>query len=211
MSETITFNTSNGSFITKDEYSEVWNIQELKDAGVWEKKRYVSAEGLVEEVKKLGQKGLVGLEIGIASGWNMDYFLEEIPGLILTGVDPYEPYQDTHRFISEEIVNSQYIATLSNMKKYGLRAIVIKDKSENIVDKFEDNSLDYIFIDGEHSYEAVLRDCINFYRKVRSGGIFSGHDFHLIEVQKALSEFRENNTMPEIKRTHNQVWYWIKP
>ena len=97
MSETITFNTSNGSFITKDEYSDVWNIQELKDAGVWEKKRYVSAEGLVKEIKKLGLS-FVGLEIGIASGWNMDYFLEEIPGLTLTGVDPYEPYQDTHRF-----------------------------------------------------------------------------------------------------------------
>jgi hypothetical protein len=70
----------------------------------------------VKEIKKIGLS-FVGLEIGISSGWNMDYFLEEIPSLTLTGVDPYEPYQDTHRFIGEEIMNSQYIATLSNMKK----------------------------------------------------------------------------------------------
>jgi len=42
---------------------------------------------------------------------------------------------------------------------------------------FEDNSLDAVFIDANHAYEAVKKDIQNWMPKVRKGGILAGHDY----------------------------------
>jgi len=42
---------------------------------------------------------------------------------------------------------------------------------------FEDASLDAVFIDADHRYEAVRRDIANWMPKVRKGGILAGHDY----------------------------------
>lgn len=44
---------------------------------------------------------------------------------------------------------------------------------------YADNSLDFVFIDADHSYEAVRADIIAWWPKVKSGGIISGHDYHM--------------------------------
>ena len=42
---------------------------------------------------------------------------------------------------------------------------------------FEDNSLDFIHIDANHKFDFVMEDLIGWAKKVRSGGIISGHDY----------------------------------
>jgi predicted O-methyltransferase YrrM len=42
---------------------------------------------------------------------------------------------------------------------------------------FKDESLDGVFIDADHSYEAVKLDIQNWMPKVRKGGILAGHDY----------------------------------
>ena len=42
---------------------------------------------------------------------------------------------------------------------------------------FKDESLDAVFIDADHSYEAVKLDIANWMPKVRKGGILAGHDY----------------------------------
>ena len=74
-----------------------------------------------------------------------------------------------------------------------------------------DQSLDYIFIDGDHSYSAVVRDLDNYWDKVRTGGIFAGHDWNLPAVNQAVNEFRQkNNITSEIRFTQSNVWFWYK-
>jgi len=53
----------------------------------------------------------------------------------------------------------------------------VKDVSENAVLKFEDDSVDFIFIDGDHSYSAVFNDITMWLPKLRAGGIMCGHDY----------------------------------
>jgi hypothetical protein len=87
-----------------------------------------------------------------------------------------------------------------------------RDLSDNIVDQFEDNSLDFIFIDGLHTYEQVLKDCRNYYSKVKNGGLFSGHDYRVIDaVNKAVNEFSSEVNINQIYETQVDVWYWFKP
>ena len=48
---------------------------------------------------------------------------------------------------------------------------------QDAVKDIEDSSLDFVHIDGDHSYDFVMQDIILWGRKVRIGGIISGHDY----------------------------------
>jgi predicted O-methyltransferase YrrM len=85
-----------------------------------------------------------------------------------------------------------------------------RDFSDNMVNHFEDDSLDFIFIDGLHTYEQVKIDCENYFSKVKSGGVFAGHDYNVIEgVNRAVNEFAAKHGA-EVQTCPNDVWYWIK-
>jgi hypothetical protein len=53
---------------------------------------------------------------------------------------------------------------------------------------YQDNSLDFVFIDAQHTYEAVLEDILAWLPKVKSGGILAGHDIFHIPVKKAVEQ-----------------------
>lgn len=149
----------------------------------------------------------------------MNYFLDNIPNLNLTGIDPFEAYVETRgsdgavEFVPQSILDSHYNAAIENTKMFS-NAKIIRSKSSAVADIIDDNSLDYIFIDGDHSYEAVLNDCRLYYKKVRSGGIFAGHDIGLQTVQSAISTFVSETPELSITQclyTEHSVWYFYKP
>ena len=43
--------------------------------------------------------------------------------------------------------------------------------------KFRDDSLDFVYIDGDHGFEMCYQDIVAWWYKVRKGGILAGHDF----------------------------------
>jgi predicted O-methyltransferase YrrM len=60
----------------------------------------------------------------------------------------------------------------------------------------DDNSLDLVFIDGDHSYEGALGDFKNFFPKVKNGGVILAHDCTPgSECLKALKEFCESQNI----------------
>ena len=189
-----------------------WNIRILKEQGEWEKKKWISAPGLCDLVDHLfGQKEtLVGLEIGVASGWTMNHFLQNLSNLKLIGIDPYIGYMDGSREITQEMLDAQYLAAQDNISDFAPRGKILRGYSQDFVNSFEDESLDYIFIDGDHSYEGALRDCELFFPKIKSGGIFAGHDWSFDGVRKAVNEFKDRNGSPNIRIVEVDVWYWIK-
>jgi predicted O-methyltransferase YrrM len=69
---------------------------------------------------------------------------------------------------------------------------------------FEDDSLDAVFIDADHSYEAVKLDIQNWMPKVRKGGILAGHDYTYSwpGVVRAVDEL-----LPDAKRLD---YCWLK-
>ena len=52
-----------------------------------------------------------------------------------------------------------------------------KSDSKSASDEFEDGSLDFVYIDANHTYESVKSDIEAWLPKVRKGGIISGHDY----------------------------------
>ena len=53
-----------------------------------------------------------------------------------------------------------------------------------------DRSVDCVFIDGDHSYNAVISDLLFWYKKVRPGGKIVGDDYWMADVKKAVHEFQ---------------------
>jgi predicted O-methyltransferase YrrM len=189
-----------------------WNIRTLKEQGQWDSKKWISAPGLCDLVTHLfqQQETIVGLEIGVASGWTMNHFLQNLSNLQLTGIDPYVGYMDGNIKIAQEMLDAQYLAAQDNISDFAPRGKILRGYSQDFVNSFEDKSLDYIFIDGDHSYEGALRDCELFFPKIKSNGIFAGHDWSFDGVRKAVNEFKDKNGSPNIRLVATDVWYWIK-
>ena len=55
----------------------------------------------------------------------------------------------------------------------------LKMTSMEAVKKFENESIDFVFIDGSHEYEDIKNDIISWMPKVKKGGVLAGHDYYL--------------------------------
>lgn len=77
---------------------------------------------------------------------------------------------------------------------------------------FEDKSVDYVFIDADHSYESVLADITVWYPKVKEGGIISGHDYKWWDtVKKAVDDFFAKQYSSSISLSDSKdIWFHIK-
>lgn len=116
-----------------------------------------------------------GVEIGVYKG-KFSYILKKYnPKLDLTGVDPWNVYGDYKDYNEDELENEAYRQAKIRAEKYGIT--LMKAWSMDAVKEFKDESLDFVFIDGNHDFEHVVEDVAKWSCKVRKGGIVSGHDF----------------------------------
>ena len=73
---------------------------------------------------------------------------------------------------------------------------------------FEDGELEFVFIDGEHCYEAAKADIEAWWPKIRAGGLLMGHDYdrqRFPGLCRAVDEFGGKNAV-EIERRGYSVW-----
>ncbi|MFH1563852.1 MAG: class I SAM-dependent methyltransferase [Nitrospirota bacterium] len=126
--------------------------------------------------RKLGFK--IGAEIGVATGRYSKVLCQYIQGLKLYCVDPWIPYDgyvESNYVAGEETLNTLYEKSKERLAPYNCE--FIRALSMDAVKNFKDNSLDFVFIDANHSFEYVIEDIAHWGKKVRVGGIVSGHDF----------------------------------
>src|SRR3989344_4840255 len=95
--------------------------------------------------KEMGFK--VGAEIGVYKG----EFSEKLAkaGLKLYAIDPWKEYKGYNMPKSQERLNSQYEQTKSVLAPFPDCRIIRKTSMEAVED-FEDGSLDFVYIDGNH-------------------------------------------------------------
>ena len=122
--------------------------------------------------KELGFK--IGAEIGVYRGAYSETLLKAIPGLKLSGIDLWEIYPGYRDYRKTDISEAQKEA-LERTKDYD--CTLIRGWSNEIVKKFADESLDFVYIDGNHAFEYTVQDIALWSKKVRKGGVVYGHDF----------------------------------
>lgn len=126
-------------------------------------------------------------ELGVRKGDTFLYLMEHCPDLRVIGVDLWStiPYRTTDNLSNwPHKENEEFVR--KHAEKYGNRAILVKDTTENASKQVEDDSLDLVFIDADHKFESVVKDIKLWEPKVRLGGWVSGHDIHWESVKKAV-------------------------
>jgi hypothetical protein len=92
-----------------------------------------------------------------------------------------------------------YVRKMS--EPFGSRAIIIKDSTDNAVKRIQDNTLDFVFIDADHSSEAVERDIRNWHPKIKDKGWIIGHDINWDTIQPVVERL-----VPNYIVAHDNVW-----
>ena len=118
----------------------------------------------------------VGAEIGVADGRNSLMFLETIPDLHLFCIDPWEPYKLNTRGGGKNQQHGNYELAQERLLPYG--AQLLRGFSTDYVSSIHDGGLDFVYIDGNHDFDFVMTDLIQWAPKVREGGVVSGHDYY---------------------------------
>lgn len=72
----------------------------------------------------------------------------------------------------------------------------------------DDESIDWVYIDGDHTHDAVLADLEAFYPKIKTGGIIAGDDYNTPGwwhdgVTTAVNEFVRTRTVT-VLAVHNE-------
>jgi hypothetical protein len=98
--------------------------------------------------------------------------------------------------------NYHYVQLENEMEKIKLffqaneEVTVIKNSTVNFLNSLEDEYLDMVYIDADHSYNSVLEDLNLSYKKVKVGGLICGHDYvKSTAAEKAVNDFCHNHKL----------------
>lgn len=153
----------------------------------------IGRNGLAELFRELGFK--VGAEIGVLEGEYSEILCKSNPKAKLYSIDPWRPQQGYTDFTKKETFKKAFEKTRARLSRYNCE--IIKKLSLEAVKDFADESLDFVYIDGNHSFQACTNDIVEWSKKVKQGGIISGHDYirhrkptniHVYEVVKGYTE-----------------------
>lgn len=128
--------------------------------------RKLTRRRLIELFGEYGLKN--GAEIGVDRGHFSEYMLQHIPDSHIISVDPWR-----WKLRGE----SRYKSTVERLKPYGERSTIIRKDSMDAVWEIPEESLDFVYIDGNHEFDYIASDLIWWAKRVRYGGIISGHDY----------------------------------
>lgn len=137
-----------------------------------------------------------GVEVGVQYGLNAVDIFDSMPRLEwLDLVDPW--YEEGSMEKASE-----------NLSPYTGWSMYQKT-SEEFASLIAYDKYDFAYIDGDHSYDAVMLDIILWHRRVRSGGIISGHDYIKTNkhgVKRAVDDYTKYHNIGV--KVLGVNWYW---
>ena len=166
----------------------------------------------------------IAVEVGVWRGEYSNLIANALLPKKFYGVDPYIQYEEYEDQPSAEYSDQASLdrlySAVDNFYKKLPNAELLRMTGNEAAEQFEDNSIDFVYIDGAHTYEFVNGDIKAWYPKIKSGGIISGHDYtegnpqkgHKYGVIEAVDEFSEREGIT-IQTTNEEyaTWWGIKP
>ena len=132
--------------------------------------------------KHFGDKKVVGVEVGTSAGINAEKVLKYWKEIeVLHCVDCWLTYKEYTDFIEDDdqtILRNYCMRIATDNPKMN----IITDLSVEAAKKFEDKSVDFVYIDANHAYKYVKQDIDAWLPKVKNGGIIGGHDWDWTDV-----------------------------
>ena len=124
---------------------------------------------------------LGGVEIGVAYGGHSESILKNTNVKKLYGIDPYlnyDEYRNDGQCFEQNVMDDIYTFVHDRLSYYGDRYELIREMSNISVKSFLDDSLDFVYIDGNHFENYIKEDINDWWAKVNVGGVLCGHDYN---------------------------------
>jgi len=162
-------------------------------------------------MKHFKGKRIKVVEVGTFEGKNAEDILDRLSVTKFFIVDPYEShadYSETEPGQTNKVLNKAMRKCGKRLSEYPHLITWLRKYSDDALDEIP--MVDFIYIDGDHSYKQAKKDMVNYWDKVNEGGILAGHDITAQNygVAQAFVEFcSERNLKPYITRTD---WWVVK-
>lgn len=148
----------------------------------------------------------IGAELGVFDGRTFLHVLQACPQLTLYGVDIWGGYAQQGPTTSGERCFCQYCSeTRASRKSTSIEqmerrvkgaAVAIDPERAKIltlptyaaVSMFGDMTLDFVFVDADHSTEGVARDITDWVPKLKPSGWLIGHDYNMRSVRDGVAQ-----------------------
>jgi len=119
-----------------------------------------------------------GVEVGTFKGSFSKEIMNNWSGTLYM-VDVWRPLESGYDDSSNhgEYDGGVYNEAMENIKGFEDRAIMVRATSEISSDMFNDESLNFVYIDANHAYDYVVQDIKLWFPKVKKGGYLCGHDY----------------------------------
>lgn len=159
-----------------------------------------------------------GAEIGVESGIYSEVLLQANPNLKLYSVDAWKAYRDYREHVTQEKIDGFFEATKQKLSQFGKRSEIVRAFSADAAKNIEKESLDFVYIDGNHAFEYVVADLAAWVPKVRKGGIISGHDYfrsksgpyHVVHAVWGWTQAYNVKPWFVARGDHTASWLWVK-
>jgi hypothetical protein len=128
------------------------------------------------------------VEVGTWQGEFTESILSKSDVTKVFCVDPYKhfsngEYPDGMNNLTQIDFDNLFSKTSSRLtSRFSNKVEFIRELSLDASSKFQDNSLDYVYIDGNHDYKYVLNDLKAWYPKIKVGGYLCGDDVYSTNI-----------------------------
>lgn len=156
-------------------------------------------------------KNGVGAEIGVFRADTSEHLLKSFPNLTLYCIDPYLEYSEYESNRTQTNMSKHEEVAKARLSQFNQRVALIKEFSVPAARKISDDSLDFVFIDAIHTYDAVMEDLHAWYPKVRKDGLIAGHDVSWSGVKEAVEQFlAHTGKVGFYTPSTSDVWFFVK-
>lgn len=118
---------------------------------------------------------LIGAELGVRRGELSSSLLSNNNLLKMICVDLWGHHESFNESHPHDINFNSYLKNIDGLES---RVNTIKKLTTDAAKEIEDGSLDFIFLDATHTYNALRADILTWLPKVKKGGLIAGHDYH---------------------------------
>jgi hypothetical protein len=142
-------------------------------------------------------KNLNVVELGVFKGEFAEELYNRMAPKQLMLVDIWEGSYGSGDKDGQNHITIDNMETVYNglVQKYNIveNVKVIRSTSTKFLESQEDNSLDMVYVDADHAYEAVFNDLRLSLTKIKVGGILAGHDYiQGTQIAAAVNNFCYN-------------------
>lgn len=156
----------------------------------------------------------VGTWLGASTIYLGKAIIRSGKNITLHAVDTFSgtPQDPSHGLRLAALQSDPYYEFMQNLRDAGTLKVTnpVKLPSVEAAQRFTDNTLGFIYLDGDHRYEGISADIKAWWPKVKPGAMMAGHDYSSAfpDVVRAVNDFKKEIRKPISH--HNGVWSAIK-